>query len=319
MSTAEMHFGAPVDAIVYAASGSITAATSLLTGNYWTGRVVQVEKLGSGSVDDSSAHKVLDTYSGNPDCCLLGAKGEKVAVGTDDGSLLVWSPAGGSDQATSLDEHGDTVSGVSAHPTEHTCVASSSWDGTVKIWNVEGSGSSSKTLVGHIGFVNCVKYDPKGASLASGSQDGTVRLWDAKEGRCTRTLYPAAAGARSVDRVPIYDLSWSPDANGVLACAMDDGSVVVLDTRAGGKDGAPRRIALHARAARRVAFCPQDASVLASASDDWTAATASAADGKVRKVVRHGDCVRAVAWHPGRRGVLATGSWDRTVREQEAL
>jgi platelet-activating factor acetylhydrolase IB subunit alpha len=65
--------------------------------------------------------------------------------------------------------HKSRITKVSAHPT-YQDAASSSEDGTVKIWDYE-QGELSYTLKGHTGSVNYVSYHPNGQVLATCSTD----------------------------------------------------------------------------------------------------------------------------------------------------
>lgn len=56
--------------------------------------------------------------------------------------------------------HKSRVTRVAIHPT-FSDVASSSEDGTVKIWDIE-QGELTHTMKGHTGSVNYVSYHPNG-------------------------------------------------------------------------------------------------------------------------------------------------------------
>jgi WD40 repeat protein len=70
------------------------------------------------------------------------------------------------------------VTGVAFAP-DGKMVATSSYDKTVKIWDL-ATGNAIATLVGHPGEVHAVAFSPDGRMLASVSNgnEGTVRLWD---------------------------------------------------------------------------------------------------------------------------------------------
>ena len=74
-----------------------------------------------------------------------------------------------------LTGHTDVVVSV-ALSADSQLVASSSWDGTVRLWRT-GDGGMLRTLDGHTLDVNVVAIAPDGQSLVSGSSDGTIRIW----------------------------------------------------------------------------------------------------------------------------------------------
>ncbi|XP_057484981.1 guanine nucleotide-binding protein subunit beta-like protein [Actinidia eriantha] len=64
----------------------------------------------------------------------------------------------------------------------HPTIVSSSWDKTVKIWNLSNCKLKS-TLAGHSGYVNTVAVSLDGPLCMSGGKDGVILLWDLAEGR----------------------------------------------------------------------------------------------------------------------------------------
>ena len=100
----------------------------------------------------------------HPGFRVMGWHGEAVGCGDRRRSI------------STLEGHAGGVRSVSFSPDGIT-LASGSWDGTVRLWDV-ATHTTISTLEGHAEGVPSVSFSPDGATLASGSWDGTVRLWD---------------------------------------------------------------------------------------------------------------------------------------------
>ncbi|XP_066335247.1 coatomer subunit beta'-3-like isoform X3 [Miscanthus floridulus] len=74
--------------------------------------------------------------------------------------------------------HTDRVSQLVFNREDPGCFASASWDGTVKIWDLE-IHRRREYLQGHTDHVSVVYYQPDHQKLITGSLDGTIRIWDA--------------------------------------------------------------------------------------------------------------------------------------------
>jgi hypothetical protein len=79
--------------------------------------------------------------------------------------------------ATQLTGHTDSVEDVAFSP-DGELLASASWDGTVRLWEVASGQQRGEPLTGHTDSVVGVAFSPDGKLLASASSDGTVRLWN---------------------------------------------------------------------------------------------------------------------------------------------
>jgi len=103
-------------------------------------------------------------------------------------------------------------------------VASSSTDGTIRLWLV-GDGSLLYVLEDHTDYVLSVAFSPDGNLLASGSNDRTVRIWQVSDGTLIRTISSSFMGR-------VLRVTFSPD--GSLFAAADHQCFVQLrQTRSG--------------------------------------------------------------------------------------
>jgi WD40 repeat protein/serine/threonine protein kinase len=106
-------------------------------------------------------------------------------------------------------------------------LATASWDGSVKVWDIK----SARLLhtFRHGEKATCAAFHPNGRQLASGSCDNTAKIWDLDTGREVATL-PGHIGY-------VMTLAYSPDGR-LLATASGNryrGEVQLWDTASFGK------------------------------------------------------------------------------------
>jgi len=88
-----------------------------------------------------------------------------------------------------LKDHAGKVLSVAFAPDDKT-LASTSFDGTVKLWNV-ATRQAALTLTEHTGPVTQATFAPDGKLLAATGADGTVRLWPAPSLQEIQNVEPA--------------------------------------------------------------------------------------------------------------------------------
>jgi WD40 repeat protein len=128
-----------------------------------------------------------------------------------------------------LEGHKAAVNSVSFSP-DGRLLASSSTDGTIKLWNIT-TGKVIKTLGGNNIKVGSVSFSKDGR-LASGSADGTIKLWNVTTGKVIKIL--------DRNKFEVNNLSFSPDGQ-LLASGNVDGTIKFWDLTTGEPKMAPNK------------------------------------------------------------------------------
>ncbi|MBV9352216.1 MAG: hypothetical protein JOZ23_11885, partial [Mycobacterium sp.] len=195
-------------------------------------------------------------------------------------------------------------------------LASGSFDGTVRLWDLTDSahpGPLGQPLTGHTGPVWSVAFSPDGHTLASGSSDSTVRLWD-----LTDSAHPGPLGGPLINHTKaVASVAFSPDGHTLASASVDDTVRLwdLTDRAHPGPLGGP--LTGHTNTVLSVAFSP-DGHTLASGSGDSTIRlwnlTDPAHPGPLgQPLTGHTGAVFGVAFSPDGQ-TLASGSTDQTVR-----
>jgi len=205
-----------------------------------------------------------------------------------------------------LQGHTDALTSVAVSP-DGTRIATSSLDGTVKLWDAI-TGKEIKTLRAHSDAVWSVSFSPNGSQLVTASSDKTAKVWDIESGKPLVTL---SGHNESVSRAV-----FSPMINEArVATASDDGSAKVWDLKTGRE-----LLTLSGQSGwiSGVAFSP-DGSRIATAQGDGIAKVWDANSGEeLLTLSGHTDNVIAVAFSPdGTR--LATAGFDGIVKVWDAM
>eukprot|EP01094_Clydonella_sp_ATCC50884_P003772 TRINITY_DN1288_c0_g1_i1.p1 TRINITY_DN1288_c0_g1~~TRINITY_DN1288_c0_g1_i1.p1 ORF type:complete len:682 (-),score=102.69 TRINITY_DN1288_c0_g1_i1:215-2260(-) len=161
-------------------------------------------------------------------CACLTPDNKYLFVGSWDNSIYMYSiPYGRVEQ--NLYAHHDAVSCLSlrAGSGGGGTLASGSWDGTVKIWNMSPSGIEKAPIVECVDYsaeIKCIDHSPRSNVVVCGAADGGCLAYDIRTGS---SMWTVAAHEDSVNGVALL----ADDAR-VVTCS-DDGKLTVRDVSCG--------------------------------------------------------------------------------------
>jgi len=223
-----------------------------------------------------------------------------LSFGISSGNAInLWDATTGQNLLT-MTGHTDWLGGLAFSP-DGKRLASTSLDGTVRIWSLS-PGQETVTVSGPgAGYGTRVVYNPNGKEFATNGGDGTATIWDAETGALRLRL--------SAHDEEVMSMAFGPDGKHFATGSLD-ATAIVWDTDTGQK---LLTLSGHEAGVRDIAFSP-DGSLIATGGFDGTARIWDAANGaELTKITGHAGIVPGVAFSPDGTQ-LATASTDGTAK-----
>lgn len=85
-----------------------------------------------------------------------------------------------------IDAHTDKISEI-AYSSDGTLFATSSWDGTIKLWDAQ-SKSLLKEFIGHKGCILSLAFSSDNKKIVSGCDKQIIKIWDIETTKCITTI-----------------------------------------------------------------------------------------------------------------------------------
>ena len=230
------------------------------------------------------------------DSLAYSPDGKKIAVSQGRDIFLLNANTGVLQQRLSGHTNG---SGSLVFSSDSGTLVSSSWDGTIRFWNV-GTGSLKLTIEGHFNFRGTA-LSPNGKTIATASES-LILFWNTLDGRFQKIL----DGKRR-----IRALAYSPDGKTLAIGTWNDGpQIQLLNARTG---QSKRTLRWEGNETDFLVFSP-NSKTLASASWDRTIRVWNARNGKLQQTLTgHTEPINSLVFSPDSK-TLASAGWDRTIR-----
>ncbi|KAL1445340.1 hypothetical protein MTO96_029240 [Rhipicephalus appendiculatus] len=297
--------------------------------------------LASGSGDTTVRFWDLNTQTPHHTCkahknwvlCVTWAPdGKKLASGCKNGQIFLWDPESGKQLGRPLAGHKKWITCLCWEPlhlnAECRALASSSKDGTVRIWDTT-LAQTRLTLSGHVQSVTCVRWGGTGL-IYTASQDCTIKVWRADTVRTLQChghwVNVLALNTDYVMRTGAFD---PRKQQGIFACSREELQRRAEQRYKEARGSEPERLASgsddftlalwlpetskkpaahmtgHQRVVNDVRFSP-DMRLLASASFDKSLKLWDGRTGKFLAALRgHVSCVYQLAWSADSRLIVS--------------
>ncbi|KAK1799187.1 hypothetical protein P4O66_007439 [Electrophorus voltai] len=165
----------------FCANGQRMAVPLAISG----GQIAVLELSQPGKLPDTALPTIQNSVN-VADFCWDPFDSSKLVVAGDDAKIRVWKiPEGGlvetlTEPACILQGHIEKIYSIKFHPHASGLLASSSYDMTVRLWDLE-NGVEVKKLHGHQDQIFGMAWSPNGKLLATVCKDGKVRLYDPRK------------------------------------------------------------------------------------------------------------------------------------------
>ncbi|XP_042232869.1 WD repeat-containing protein 17-like isoform X2 [Homarus americanus] len=249
-------------------------------------------------------------------------------------------------------EHGhtETIFDCSFKPEDSDLLATSSFDGSIKIWRID-TMETVDTLPNCHTIIYSLSWAPADLNcIVAGTSSGGVFIWDVNKHKVLQDIcchkdkkvFCVAWNHKDARRIasagesgfcyihqvsgtqvqeyrhpgPVYGCDWR-DAD-ILATGCEDGKIRVFNVAKNRKEPVTE-LKAHLKKVFRVKWNPVYHDILCSGSDDSSVRIWSYSKAQCLTIlVGHSDNVRGLAWCPEVPFLLISGSWDRTLRVWDA-
>ncbi len=261
-----------------------------LRGVYLQGIEMQDTTLSEATIQDSVFTETFDVMT----AIAVSNTGEYWAAGGRRGEVKVWA-ADGLILHRMWRAHTDLVSALMFSPDGRTLATSGSWDGMVKLWEVDTGALLWSGR--HTSRINCVAFAPDGSMLATSGNDAVVLVWDARNGTQLQGMpHPS----------PVVVVAWSPVGQ-LFATGDQEGSIRLWEVNGTEPATCVQTLTGHTNCVEGLAFAP-DGRTIASASWDGTVKLWKVRSGHLSQTLAgHTNRVSRVVWSRDGHSLASAG------------
>ena len=232
----------------------------------------------------------------------VSKSGDYWAASSSQGEVMIWT-ANGLTIYNKWHAHSDMIWALKFN-SDATSIATGSWDGTVKLWDVKTG--TLRWSIKHLSHVNSLAFSPDERILATGSSDSTIGLWDVASGLQLQSL-------RHEAEVTGTGIKWTPDGRMIIS-GDREGYIRLWEIPRSGPTICVQSFQAHLTYVDGLAISP-DGKLVASSSMDGTVNLWKMINEQLQlkqSITGHIGRIGRVAWSPDGR-TLACAGIDRMI------
>ncbi len=272
----------------------------------FVGDGTHVWQMDSNNLGDNTAISPTEILAIPEGAAVFSPDGTKLAgpaASTVGNAVKVWDATTGRELHT-LNGHTGWVMGVAFSP-DGKRLASTSLDGTVRIWSLTPGQEKLAVAAPMTGYGTRVAYSPNGQEFATNGGDGTATIWNAATGEPRLTLHGHT--------LEVLNVAYNSDGTR-LATGSLDATANVWDTTTGQK---LLTLSGHENGVRDMAFSPNGERIVTGGLDGTAKVWDTITGSLLYTLTDHKGLVLGVAFSPdGTR--VATASTDATAKIRDA-
>ncbi|CAM0879937.1 unnamed protein product [Alopecurus aequalis] len=228
-------------------------------------------------------------------CCHFSSDGKLLATGGHDKKVVLWH-AESLKQKAILEDHSHLITDVRFGPISPR-LATSSFDKTVRVWDVDNQNDTVCTFTGHTSSVMSLDFHPnKDDLICSCDENGEIRFWNSNNRRAVRIFKGGSS-----------QLRFQPRRGAYLAAASEN-VVSILDVET---QACVRRFEGHTAHVDSLCWSPSG-EYLVSTSEDavkvWSLNSTS--ENCVQELNSSGSKFHACTFHPSYPSLLIVGGYQ---------
>ena len=289
---------------------------------------------GTAKIWDAASGNLVREIKGVRSCATYSPDGKKICLTTGNNTILIYAADG--KKLQELAGHSDFVTMLN-FSSDNKLIVSSSWDGTVKVWNIE-NGKMVREIKIPAPFINYAMFSPDGKHILIDCGSGKAMICNSSDGKIISKFREAdfstyssngkyivtaynnyvkirnAQNGKIISELKahtyyISDAEYSPDGNHIITTS-GDGTAKIWNA----SDGKlATQLTGHAEGVSTALYSPDEKYIVTS-SFDHSAKIWNAKSGKLLTTLfGHKDGVHSATFSPDGKYII-TASWDYSFR-----